>query len=542
MFSPHPPRGGLFPAAAVITICLLLLVSAGGCGFFSHSGGENRLTVLYFGDLHGRLLPPEQEPTIPGDGVHVQPAQPAVSAGFARLAGLVNRIRQENEDAGIPTLLLVAGDCLQGSPVSTLFRGEAEFRALNLIKPDAMVLGNHEFDYGLPRLRQLIEIAEFPVLAANVTSTKNGRPLAQAFTTHYFDEYFVSIIGTVAEDTPHLTSPSNVEGLTFKPALAATWETYNTARFSADFFIALTHQGLARDRHLGEALGGLSLVVGGHDHLALEEPVYAREHCLMVHAGSDGLYLGRLDLVFFKDTPRAVPRITEARNQLIPIDDTLPEDLRVSELLEEYGRLARAAFGEPLGEVSEPLEGGRALVRSRETTLGCLVTDLMREATGADAALINAGAIRASITAGEVSLADVVSALPFRNRVVLITASGAQIEAALRHGLGSSAAAGPGAGRGGSFLQVSGISFTVQGTEPEQIRLGGEPLDPEADYLVAVNDFLADGGDGYGPTLGRAADERYDTFFLIHDLVAEHIRRHSGQVSAPQGGRIRIDG
>jgi len=279
--------------------------------------------------------------------------------------------------------------------------------------------------------------------------------------------------------------------------------------------------------------------VGGHDHLELDEPVYAREHCPVVHAGSDGLYLGRLDLVFFKDTPRDMPRITEARNQLIPIDDTLPEDLQVNELLEEYSRLARAAFGEPLGEVSEPLEGGRSLVRSRETTLGCLVTDLMREAAGADAALINAGAVRSSIGPGKVSLADVVTALPFRNRVVRINASGAQIEAALRHGLGSSSTAGPGAGRGGSFLQVSGISFTVQGTEPEQIRLGGEPLDLEADYLVAVNDFLADGGDGFGPYLGRETSDRYNTFFLIHDLVAEHIRRHDGPVSAPVGGRIR---
>jgi len=243
MLTPHLLRSGPLPAAAAITTCILLLVSAGGCGFFSHSGGENRLTVLYFGDLHGRLLPPELEPFIPGESAHDKPVQPVVSAGFARLAGLVNRIRQENKDAGIPTLLLVAGDCLQGTPVSTLFRGEAEFRALNLIRPDAMVLGNHEFDYGLPRLRQLIGMAEFPILAANVISTADGRPLARGVTTHYFDNYFVSIIGTVAEDTPNLTSPSNVEGLTFRPSLAATWKIYNTARFSADFFIALTHQG-----------------------------------------------------------------------------------------------------------------------------------------------------------------------------------------------------------------------------------------------------------------------------------------------------------
>ncbi len=503
MRTPLRRRGGLITAVTALTSLLLLLVGAGGCGFFSHPAGEHRLTVLYFGDLHGRLMPPPDTPPSPGGETDHPAPEAAASAGFARLAGLVDRIREENREAGIPTLLLVAGDCLQGSPVSTLFRGEAEFRALNLLRPDAMVLGNHEFDYGLPRLRELIAMADFPVLAANVTDDTRGKPLAQAFTTHYFDGFFVVTIGTTAEDTPTLTSPANVEGLSFRPALAATWETYNTVRFSGDFFIALTHQGLARDRHLGQALGGLSLVVGGHDHLALLEPVFARQHCPVVHAGSDGLYLGRLDLIFFKESARDTLKITGYENVLIPVDRTLPEDRRVSELLEEYGRLAQAAYGEPLGTLTEPLVGNRNLVRSGETSLGCLVTDLMREAAGADAALINAGAIRDSIPAGPVSLADVVTALPFPNQVVLITVTGSQLTAALRHGIAASGAADPGAGHGGAFLQVSGISFRIEGLEPAEIRVAGEPLDPEAQYLVAVNDFLADGGDGFGPYLGR---------------------------------------
>jgi 2',3'-cyclic-nucleotide 2'-phosphodiesterase (5'-nucleotidase family) len=517
---------------------LLLLCGAGGCGFFSHPAGEHRLTVLYFGDLHGHLMPPDSPPPAPGDETDHPVQEPAASAGFARLAGLVHRIRQENREAGIPTLLLVAGDCFPGSPISILFRGEAEFRALNLLQPDAMVLGNHDFDFGLPRLRELIEIAEFPVLAANVTDDLRGKPLARSFTTHYFDGYFAVTIGTTAEDTPTLTSPANVEGLSFRPALAATWETYNTVRFSGDFFIALTHQGLARDRVMGEALGGLNLVVGGHDHLALLEPVFARENCPVVHAGANGLYLGRLDLVFFKHSARDALKITGYENALIPVDRTLPEDRRVSELLEEYGRLARAAYGEPLGTLTEPLVGSRNLVQSGETSLGCLVTDLMREAAGADAALINAGAIRESIPAGPVSLADVVTALPFPNHVVLITLTGSQLTAALRHGLAASAA-DTRAGHGGAFLHVSGISFRIERLEPAEICVAGEPLDSEAQYLVAVNDFLADGGDGFGPYLGRSPEERYNTFFQIQDLVAEHLRRHTGPVPSPAGGRIR---
>jgi 2',3'-cyclic-nucleotide 2'-phosphodiesterase (5'-nucleotidase family) len=178
-------------------------------------------------------------------------------------------------------------------------------------------------------------------------------------------------------------------------------------------------------------------------------------------------------------------------------------------------------------------------VRSGETGLGCLVTDLMRESTGADAALLNAGAIRASIGPGAVSLADVVTALPFNNKVVLITVSGTELEGALRHGLAASASPGPGGGRGGAFLQVSGIGFLAEDGEPLEIRVGREPLDPQTDYLVAVNDFLADGGDGFGPWLGREPGERDETFHLVHDLLAEHIRRHGSAVSPPAGLRIR---
>jgi len=512
------PRGAVIPVAVALTLLLSAFWGSTGCGFFAHPGGEHRLTVLYFGDLHGHLLPDDSG-----------------RAGFAHLAGLVNRIREENHRSGIPTLVLVAGDCLQGTPVSTLFRGEAEFRALNMLDPDAMVLGNHEFDYGLPRLRELLDLAEFPVLANNIVETASGDPLVPAFTFHYFDDFFAATIGTVAEDTAVLTTPSNVTGLSFQPPITATWQAFNTVRYSADFCIALTHQGLVHDGQLAESINGLSLVVGGHDHLALDVPVYPREHCPVVHAGADGRFLGRLDLVFTKTAARGRPVISHCRNELIPIEDSLPEDPEIAALLETYRRRSIEAYGEPLGRLGQALQGERSEVRRAETGLGRLVTDLMREATGADAALINGGAIRASIDAGVVTLGDVITALPFKNRVVLVSLSGADIENALRHGLEASAG-----GRGGAFLQVSGLRFSVDHGEPEAIELGGEPLDAGAEYRVALTDFLVEGGDGFGPWLGRGPEERYESRFLVHDLLAEHIRRMEGLAGAPPAGRIRM--
>lgn len=513
MKKPPLRRGAVIPVAAALLVLLAVASSGKGCGFFSHPTGEHRLTVLYFGDLHGHLLP--------DDG----------TAGFARLAGLVRLIREENRRAGVPTLVLVAGDCVQGTPLSSLFRGEVEFRALNLLEPDAMVLGNHEFDFGPTRLRELLDLAEFPVIADNVVERGSGKQLVPAYTFHYFDGFFAATIGTVAEDTAVLTSPMNVAGLTFQPSIPASWRAYNTVRYSADFCIALSHQGLERDRQLARSINGLSLVVGGHDHLALEEPDFPRDDCPVVHAGADGRFLGRLDLVFTKAAAREKPVITECRNELIPVDERLPEDPEMTAMLEEYRRHTDEAYGETLGRLGQALDGERETVRSGDTGLGRLVTDLMREAAGADAALLNAGAIRSSIAAGDVNLGDVITALPFNNRVVLITVSGAELEGALRHGLASG---------GGAFLQVSGIEFSVHDTDPRGIIVVGKPLDRDAEYRVAVNDFLADGGDGFGPWLGRGSQARYETRFLVHDLLAEHLRHMAGLAEAPPPGRIRI--
>ncbi|HUU57521.1 MAG TPA: metallophosphoesterase, partial [bacterium] len=116
-------------------------------------------TILFFNDFHGHLEPFE----VPGTEGEV--------GGLARLAGLADAVRAGNEAAGVPTFLLVAGDVLQGTPYSTVYRGEVEFSCLNEMAVSAMCLGNHEFDYGQENLRDLMELADFLVISANVTVT-----------------------------------------------------------------------------------------------------------------------------------------------------------------------------------------------------------------------------------------------------------------------------------------------------------------------------------------------------------------------------------
>jgi 5'-nucleotidase/UDP-sugar diphosphatase len=162
--------------------------------------------------------------------------------------------------------------------------------------------------------------------------------------------------------------------------------------------------------------------------------------------------------------------------------------------VEKYRRQLDAVLDGRVGESEVALDGEN--VRKRETNFGDLVADIMRSVSGADAALINGGGIRAGIARGPILVKDIYTALPFDNYIVAIRLTGRQLLGALEHGV---AQVENGAG---AFPQVSGVVFTYAPTSPagsrvREVSIGGQPLEPDREYTVATNDFLAAGGDGY---------------------------------------------
>lgn len=149
-----------------------------------------------------------------------------------------------------------------------------------------------------------------------------------------------------------------------------------------------------------------------------------------------------------------------------------------------------------IGETEISLNGERQHVRTQETNLGNLICDVIRYYTGADVAVYNGGGIRASADLGDITLEKAMEILAFSNKVVTLEVTGAAITAALEHGVGSFGFVS------GKFLQVSGLRFYLDPTRPEgsrviEVYIHGEPIDPEATYTLATNDYLAAGGDGY---------------------------------------------
>lgn len=491
-------RSGALLLVAVLTLAVL------SCSAWA---APQQVTILHFNDFHGHVLTPDDE-----DGL----------GGIARIAAAIEQVRAENAQVGATTLVLIAGDVLQGTPYSTIFRGEVDVMALNVIGIDAMALGNHEFDYGMPNLHRLIEMADFPMLSANIRR-KTDNTLAFPGTARFMagDEMIV-VMGLTTPETRVTTMPSNVANFEFEePAEVAALLTERITRTQDRLVIALTHLGHEEDIDLARAVPGLDVIVGGHSHTKVEEAVRVGD-TLVVQAKSHGQYLGRLDLTVENG------RVREYDYRLIPMDASVGEHAAVAAVVADYQAQMDDAIKQVVGFTEVPLDGVRENVRSGETNLGNVITDAMRLVSGAQVALQNAGGIRASIAAGEITLEDVMQVEPFGNELATVELTGAQLREILQR---SVAAEKP----FGGFLQVSGLNIVAVDGVITEVMVGDSPLDEGEIYLVATNAFLLEGGDGYGTfTEGRSpyyVGTRLDTAFVQY--LSEH-----GTIAPQVEGRI----
>lgn len=473
--------------------------------------GRPEITVLYFNDLHGHLVPFSRE----GDTTRV--------GGAARMATVIKRVRQENRAVGRATVLLEGGDIFQGTPLSSVFKGEPDFKFLNMIELDAMVLGNHEFDFGLDILRQRIFEAHFPVLAANVLFKEGGERLARPYALRTLPNGVrVAILGFVTDDTPETTDPMNVEALVFEPPVLAAARYVPAVEDSTDLIFALTHIGLEEDKLLARTYDEIDVIVGGHDQVLIRQPLQTEE-VIIAQAQEHGLFLGRIDLAVDDDRDE----VDLIGDTLYPITADIPDDPEVAAMVASYTRRLDRELSRTTGSLATPLEGERHLIRNQLTNFGLLLTTLMKEQTGADLAVLNSGAIRSSIAAGPVTLGEIIQALPFANRIMTVQLTGDAVLRMLEQSLREQREED-----GGGFLQVSGLTYGAGGATPADVRVGGEPLDPARTYTVAITDFLYHGGDGYDLFLKQGKNPRQTGPFLAEALSA-HIRANS-PLSAPQ--------
>ncbi len=494
-------------AAAVLLLAALLVGAA-----WVPQPGVVRIDILSVNDFHGALAAADRNP------------------GAAALAAFLKAERAKNP-AG--TLVLSAGDMFQGSPDSNLLYGKTVVAFMNEVGFDAMALGNHEFDWGLAILRERMAQATFPMLAANLLDKRSGRwaDLARPYIIIERQGVKIAVVGFTTPDTAVTTNPRNVEDFLFaNPAAALRALVPELRAKGATVVVALGHlasypgeepTGEAAD--LAEAGAGvLAAVVSGHSHLKVAGKAAGIP---VVQAYYNGRSVAAIHLA----VNAADGEILGATCEVKDVPAGLAPDPATAALVAASQREIAPIKGLVLGRTAFALSHDRYQL----STLGQWATDAMRAAAGADIAFCNGGGLRTSIAAGTITLGDLYAVMPFDNSLYVASMTGAQVLAALEHGIGNDKF---------GTLQFSGLQVAYNRNAPEGKRIvavslaDGSPLDMERIYAVAVSDFLVAGGDEYD--MVKAAARHTDTFKQLRDVLAEAVRK-AGVIRFEGDGRLR---
>ena len=493
----------------------------------------------------------------------------------------IKEVRAEKPEA----LLLDAGDVFSGTLYFNEYQGQADLEFMNLAKYDLMTLGNHEFDLGSTpeghqALAEFIEGADFPIVSSNVNFSADanlqdlyndgvsvdpeGGAIHNAVIKNV-DGQKVGFIGLTTEETAEISSANDVTFEDYIDSANAAVDALENA--GVNKIVALSHLGFDdnpafdNDQLLAKNVDGIDVIVGGHSHTQLSEPVVSnvdengteKDPTVIVQGYQYGDFLGTLDVTFDKNGV-----VTENLGSLIKVADKVADE-EAAALLAPYaeeiatvkntetGATAVTALDNPRSSADNPNS-----VRANETRLGNLIADGMlwkakQFNENAVIAMQNGGGIRAPIDAGPITLGDVLTTLPFGNTLATLSLSGAEIKAALEHSVSQSPK------ESGGFLHISGMKFKYDNSLPAGDRVtsmqvknaDGSFTDIELDsnYVVATNAFTAKGGDGYDVfknayEAGRVTDLGAADWENLRDYVKE-----LGTVDPQIEGRIvQVDG
>ncbi|MEM6375231.1 MAG: 5'-nucleotidase C-terminal domain-containing protein [Pseudomonadota bacterium] len=489
-------------------------------GFVRPALAEFALTILHTNDVHGRFEETDHEislcsPKERYDG--------KCYGGSARLYTAIEDVRQNVEHS----VLVDAGDQFQGSLLFQRYQGELTADLMNMMGYNVMTLGNHEFGAGLDTLRRFLDTVRFPVVIANGDFSNEPILAGQVAASHVqvISGHNVGFIGVIAQDTDVTANlgPSVTFG---DPAFFVGREVAILTARGVDKIIVLSHLGYSEDKALAEKVDGIDVIVGGHSHTFLHNDHIASAgpyptmvgQTAIVQAFAFGQYLGRLDVVFDSEG-----QVQSAQGDPIILDQWVPENPFIASRVDRASKPLNEMRRNVVGEAERRIDEGPFGCRRSDCPLGILVAEAMLVGgapLGAEVAILNSGSIKTVLTAGPITMADVRTALPFNNTLSTFKLSGQELKEVLENGVSEVL---NGSGR---FPQIAGMRFSYLpfnplGEQVANIKIQGEPLDPDRDYTIVTNSYLRRGGDGYRTFL--EAREAYDLGPDIADLVAGYL-------------------
>lgn len=495
-------------------LMLALVISLLSFGYADTATG-NSLVILHTNDTHARILEGKN------DGM-----------GFAKMLTKISQVRAENPNV----LLLDAGDTLHGQTFASLTKGENMVKLLNLMKYDAMTPGNHDFNYGQDQLMTLAGKMTFPVISANIKKADGTRLLAPSIIKE-IGGLKVGIFGLSTPEIAYKTHPNNVKGLTFADPIAEAKVMVEELKDKTDIIVCLSHIGLEEgsvvtSRMVAEAVPGIDVIIDGHSHTVLKEGLKVGD-TLIAQTGDYDKSLGMVTLTV------ADGKVASSKAALFTKEEgaLLTADPAMASLITELDQANKTITDVKVGTAAVALEGERGKVRRGETNLGNLITAAMLDATGAEVAFTNGGGIRASIDAGDITRGEVITVLPFGNYVVVKTVTGQDLLDALELGVGKYPE------ENGPFPHVAGMTYTFDAGKPAGSRIvsataKGAPIDPKGSYVLATNDFMAAGGDGYTMFADNKIEGEYPA---LDEILAAYIGKNPN-VAPVTDGRVKVVG
>ncbi|KAL2740481.1 protein 5NUC-like [Vespula squamosa] len=529
-----------------------------GNPFPPHNKNEGfTLHIVHTNDMHARF---EETSRLSAPICSKQDAaESKCYGGFARIATLVRQAR----NSSIPTLFLNAGDTYQGSVWYNIYKWKIVAKFLNILAPDAISLGNHEFDDGVNGLIPFIEESKFPILAANLDLSKQPNLKATKLansTVLVINGTKIGVIGYLTTETMIIANTENVIVNNEIPAIRE--EAKKLKKQGVDILIALGHSGFDTDKKIAKEVEDIDIVIGGHTNTFLyrgEQPdaehpegFYPTEivqdngrKVYVVQAYAYTKYLGNFSVTFDSSG-----EVTHIEGNPILVDHSIEQ---APDVLEELDRLRPAIDNISTTEVGKTrvlLNGDSKTCRREECNLGNLITDAIIDYnaqeyfikgkwTDAAIAVQNSGSIRASITRAlndKITMGDILGVLPFGNIIFKMSMTGKQMLSMLEwsvYNLNHNSSDN----LFGAFLQFSGLQISYDLSRPPNSRVVSvkvrcaacnipsySDLDKNATYQVLINDFMYNGGDGYK----MLKDLKYTTMGVTTaDVVIQYLKKFS---------------
>ncbi len=400
--------------------------------------------------------------------------------GYAKLSAMKNELLETYANVGVVS----SGDYIQGASLGVVSRGEYIIKLINLVGYDALALGNHEFDYQIDRLKELVSMMETKPVCSNFQKIGEEKTVFDAYSIVTYGETKVAYVGITTPATLVSSSPAQFKDengeyiYTFNPTTLGetVQKAVDSARAEgADYVVALSHSG---DKELNytvmevaSSTEGIDVFLDGHSHSVIEKTVLKNKAGEDVIVTSTGEKFGNIGKLTISNG--------EITTELIPTETYTKTDSKVVALIDEINNEVSSKGNRVVGVAEVDLlaydKDGNRLVRKSETNLGDLCADAYRYVTGADIGYVNGGGVRASIDKGEITFNDLLTLYPFNNRSIVAKVKGQAIKDMLERAMMMYPE------EEGSFPHLSGLTFSFNASIPSSVVLD------ENENFVSVN-------------------------------------------------------